>query len=175
MQKTFVCATLAGCAAALTLTSAAAGDSPAIPPDAVLTGQMATWQYLVGSWHCDVKIGAMQGEKATTAEGVIAYAVVLGNALHSHVTAKDYAADSYVGYVDAAKSFWMNTIDAFGNLGSETSVDGKLFTGSSQGGAGKIEIRDTLTRPAPATIRDVQEFKIGAAWQMASDSTCTRI
>jgi hypothetical protein len=135
---------------------------------------MSSMQYLVGSWNCDVKIAAMPGQPAASDHGIVTYSVSPGNALHSHVTAKDYAADYYSGYGDKSKTFWMNTIDGYGNLSGETSKDGKVFTGSSMAGNNKTQIRDTFTRPTPSTTRDLQEFQTGGAWHTASDSTCTR-
>jgi hypothetical protein len=143
--------------------------------DSSLTGDMAPMQFLVGSWDCGVKIAAMNGQPASTDHGTLTYSVVPGNALHSHVTANDYADDSYTGYVDKSKMFWMNTIDAYENLTGETSTDGKIFSGSTTGSDGKKEIRDTLSRPTSKTIRDLQEYQIDGAWHMATDAVCTRM
>jgi hypothetical protein len=90
------------------------------------------------------------------------------------VTATDYAADSYSSYVAKTSTYWMSTIDAYGNASTETSSDGKIFTGSSTGGGATTQIRDTFSRPATGTIRDLQEYQSSGAWHVLSDSTCTR-
>jgi hypothetical protein len=150
----------------------ASADTPS--GQTALTGNMAAMQFLVGSWDCTVKVAAMQGQPATTDHGVVAYTVVPGNAIHSHVAASDYASDNYSGYVDSSKSYWMSTIDAFGDVSSETSTDGKVFSGSSTGGGRTSQIRDTLSHPMSNTIRDVQEVQSNGTWQTATDASCTR-
>ena len=154
-------------ACALTLTSflpSIAGSS-AFAAEKALAGKMAAVQYLVGSWNCKVQISAMLGQPALTDEGVLTYSVVPGNALHSHVTAKDYAADYYGGFDDKKQTFWLNTIDAYANVSSETSSDGKVYSGPSMGSQGKMQIRDSFSRPAPNTIRDLQEYQSKGVWQ----------
>jgi hypothetical protein len=140
-----------------------------------LTGKMVTMQFLVGSWNCNVKIGASPGQPATTAHGIVAFSVAPGNTLHNHVTADEYGADTYTGFVEKSKSFWMNTVDVYGNLSDETSTDGKIFTGTTMGSTGKAPLRDTLTHPTTTTIRDYQEYQAKGAWHMGSDSVCTRM
>lgn len=175
MRTLFRGAWLAGAIGALSVLPAV-GDTPAPSvPGSVLTGKMASMQYLVGSWSCDVKVAASAAGPAGTDHGVVTYSVVPGNALHLHVTAADYAADSYSGYVEKSKTYWMSTVDAYGNASAETSADGKVFAGSSTGGGATMQIRDTFTRPASTTIRDLQEVQTKGAWQSATDSTCTRI
>ena len=158
--------------ALLTVTAAVGAPAPAAP--SALAGTMSSMQYLVGSWNCDVKVAASAAGPAGTDHGVVTYSVVPGNALHLHVTADDYAADSYSGYDEKTKTYWMSTIDAYGNASTETSADGKVFAGSSTGGGATTQIRDTFTRPASGTIRDLQEIQANGAWQTATDSTCTR-
>ena len=162
----------ASCAVALLIFLPAAADMPPMPT--ALTGNMSSMQFLIGTWSCTVKVAASQDQPATTDQGVVTYAVVPGNAIHSHVTASDYSSDYYSGYVDKAKIYWMNTIDAYGTVSSETSTDGKIFTGSSTGGGTKSKIRDTFTHPTPTTTRDVQEVESNGAWQTATDASCTR-
>lgn len=172
MRTFFRCAGLAGAIGALSVVPAA-GDTPApSAPDSVLTGKMASMQYLVGSWDCDVKVAASASGPAGIDHGVITYSVVPGNSLHSHVTAADYAADTYSGYSDKSKSFWLSYIDAYFNESGETSKDGKVFTGE---GLNTGRIRDTFSRPTPTTTRDLQESQTNGAWHTLSDSTCTRI
>src|ERR1700719_905293 len=84
-------------AASIYLIAMTAKPAPATAASS-LTGDMAPMQFLVGSWDCSVKIAAMNGQPASTDHGTITYSVVPGNALHSHVTANDYADDSYTGY-----------------------------------------------------------------------------
>jgi hypothetical protein len=175
MRNLFRCAGLAGAIGALSIVPVAA-DTPA--PDSqgsVLTGTMASMQFLVGSWNCDVKVAASASGPAGTDHGVVTYSVVPGNALHLHVAAADYAADSYSSYVEKTKTYWMSTIDAYGNASTETSTDGKIFAGSSTGSGATTQIRDTFSRPATGTIRDLQEFQTSGAWHSATDSTCKRI
>jgi hypothetical protein len=175
MRQLSLYAAFAFAMTALACLPAAADTAAAATSDTALTGTISSMQYLIGSWNCSVKIAASEGQPAATDHGVLTYSVVPGNALHSHVTANDYAADQYIGYVDKSKLFWMNTIDAYRNLAGETSTDDKVFTGSSTGSQGKIQIRDTFTRPTSNTVRDLQEFQSNGAWHMASDSTCTRM
>ena len=172
-MRTFIgCAGLALAIAALSIVPAA-GDTAGASASG-LSSQMASMQYLVGSWNCDVKVAASAQGPAGTDHGVVTYSVVPGNALHLHVTAADYAADTYYGYVEKTKTYWMSTIDAYGNASTESSTDGKTYTGSSTGGGTTTKIRDTFTHPAAGTIRDVQEFQTSGAWHSATDSTCTR-
>src|SRR4029077_5777751 len=168
--------TIVACALGSLAVVPAAADAPATSGSgAALTGKMASMQYLVGSWKCDVKLPASASGPAGTDHGVVTYSVVPGNALHAHVTAADYAADTYGGYVDKSNAFWLSTIDAYGTTSTESSADGKVFAGSSSGGGTTTQIRDKLSRPATDTIRDLQEFETNGAWNMASDSTCTRV
>ena len=173
MRQFSLCAAFVCSMAALALLPAAA-DTPAAASAMALTGKMSSMQFLIGSWNCNVKIAAMQGQPAATATGIVTYSVVPGNAMHSHVTAKEYASDYYSGYVDKSKIFWMNTIDAYGNSSNETSTDGKVYSGPGMGGGATMQIRDTFSRPTPNTTRDLQEVQTKGAWHMATDSTCTR-
>lgn len=163
----------AACAMAALIFLPAAADMP--PAPTTLTGNMSAMQFLIGSWNCTVTLAAMQGQPARIDHGTVTYSVVPGNALHSHVTANDYASDYYSGYVDEAKIYWINTIDAYGNVSSETSTDGKLFTGTSTGGGTKTKIRDTFKHPTADTSRDVQEAQSNGVWQTATDASCTRM
>jgi hypothetical protein len=151
----------------------AAADMP--PAQPALAGNMAAMQFLVGSWSCTVKIAAMHGQPAATYHGVVTYSVVPGNALHSQVTASDYASDNFSGYVEDAKLYWMNAIDAYGTVSNETSTDGKVFNGTSTGGGTKSTIRDTFSHPTSDTTRDVQEVQSNGEWQTATDAACKRI
>ena len=175
MRNLFRCTIVACALGSLAVVPGAADAPAAASPSTVLTGKMASMQYLVGSWNCDVKVPASASGPAGIDHGVVTYSVVPGNALHLHVTAEDYAADSYSGYVEKSNAYWMTTIDAYGTASTESSTDGKVFAGSSAGGGTSTQIRDTFTRPATNTIRDLQEFKTNGAWNMASDSTCTRV
>jgi hypothetical protein len=172
MKQTYLAAA-ASCAMALLALLPASADSP--PPQTALTGNMAAMQFLIGSWNCSVKVAAMQGQPAITDSGVVTYSVVPGNAIHSHVTASDYASDNYSGYDEKSTSFWMSTIDAFGDVGSETSTDGKVFSGSSTSAGTTSQIRDTFSHPTSTTIRDVQEVQSNGSWTTATDASCTRI
>ncbi|HKW44096.1 MAG TPA: hypothetical protein VJN22_00480 [Candidatus Eremiobacteraceae bacterium] len=174
-MRTFSLWAAAACALALTSLLPATAGSSAPASDTALAGKMAAMQYLLGSWNCKVQISAMMGQPAATAEGVLTYSAVPGNALHAHVTAKEYASDSYSGFDDKKQTFWLNTVDGYANVSSESSSDGKVFSGPSTGSQGKMQIRDTFSRPASNTIRDLQEYQSKGVWQTASDSTCTRI
>lgn len=175
MRKFSVYAAFSCAVAAFVLFAMVTGAVAPANAAGALTGKMTTMQFLVGSWNCNVKIGASPGQPATTDHGIVAFSVTPGNTLHNHVTASDYAADTYTGYTEKTKTFWMNTVDAYTNLSGETSTDGKIFTGTTMGGAGKSPLRDTLTHPTATTIRDYQEYQAKGVWHMASESLCTRI
>jgi hypothetical protein len=172
MRKTSFTAAVSSAMALLIFLPASADMPPAQP---ALAGGMAAMQFLVGSWSCTVKLAAMQGQPARTDHGTVTYSVVPGNALHAQVTAGDYASENFSGYVEDAKVYWTNTIDAYGTVSSETSKDGKVFTGTSTGGGTTSTIRDTITHPASDTTRDVQEVQSNGAWQTATDASCKRI
>jgi hypothetical protein len=172
MKKTSSIAAVS-CAMAMLIILPASADMP--PAQTALTGNMSSMQFLIGSWSCTVKIAASQDQPAITDHGVVTFSVVPGNAIHSHVTASDYASDYYSGYVDKAKIFWMNTIDAYGSVSSETSTDGKIFTGENSGAGTKSKIRDTFSHPTADTTRDLQEVQSNGAWKTATDASCTRI
>ncbi len=171
MRQTSFTAAVA-CAMAMLIFLPAAADMP--PPQSALTGNMSAMQFLIGTWSCTVKLAASQDQPARSEQGVVTYTMVPGNAIHSHVSASDYASDYYTGYVDEAKIYWINTIDAYGSVSSETSTDGKVFTGSNTGGGTTSKIRDTFTHPTPDTTRDLQEVESNGAWQTATDASCTR-
>lgn len=163
----------ASCALAVLIFLPASADTP--PPQTPLTGGMSSMRFLIGSWTCTVKVAAMHGQPATTEHGVVTYSVVPGNAMHSHVTTSDYASDNYSGYDDASKTYWINTIDAYGTMSSETSTDGTVFTGENTTAGVKSKIRDTFTHPAADSARDVQEVQSNGDWVTATDASCTRI
>ncbi|HEY5095481.1 MAG TPA: hypothetical protein VII69_10220 [Candidatus Eremiobacteraceae bacterium] len=175
MRKFSVYAACSCAVAAFVFFAMEAGTAERSEAASALTGKMATMQFLVGSWNCNVKIGASPGQPATTAHGIVAFSVAPGNTLHNHVTADEYGADTYTGFVEKSKTFWMNTVDVYSNLSGETSSDGKIFTGTTMGSTGKSPLRDTLTHPSATTIRDYQEYQAKGVWTMASDSVCTRL
>lgn len=170
-MRKFSVAAAFSCAVAAVAFFAPAMVVPANPAGA-LTGKMATMQFLVGSWNCNVKIVASPGQPSTTKHGIVAFSVSPGNTLHSHMTAEEYAADTYSGYTDKLKFFWLTQIDVYFDESGETSKDGKVFVGE---GLSTGRIRDTFSRPTPTTTRDLQESKTNGSWHMISDSLCTRI
>lgn len=131
--------------------------------------------YLIGSWNCAVALAAMMGEPTRTDHGVLTFAMTPQKTIHSHVTASDYAQDTYYGYDTDTKTHWMVSADVQGRIIWERSKDGVTFTGSSMLAGASTPTRDTYTHPNAKTIRDVTEIEIKGAWKKVVDATCTKM
>jgi hypothetical protein len=99
--------------------------APAIGSE-TLTGRMAVFESLLGApWTCSAQAATYSA----------AYTVAPGNTLHGHLYSKDGDEDEYVGFDAQRNVYWVDDADSNGATESQTSADGKTFTGSlSDGG-----------------------------------------
>ncbi|MGA8532706.1 MAG: hypothetical protein WB615_01210 [Candidatus Tumulicola sp.] len=153
--------------------AAFSGMAPARAADATLTGQMAPFSYLVGSWNCTTQVPAMNGQPAHSEPTTVTFEVVPGNAFHDHVASADYAGDDYFGYADKMKTYWSASADSTGAHGTATSPDGKTYTGTSAIGPMSMTVTSTYTRVSENNVT-FHEVISGAGQQATIDSSCTR-
>ena len=145
--------------------------------DSMMSGSAAIPKdhaFMLGTWNCAVQLSAMGGQPATTDHGVMTISVSPMMSLHSHVAAKDYMSDSYEGYTMKTKTHWLTTADTTGQVSSETSTDGKTFTGTTWQGGGATAIRDVQTKLSDTKIRDITSLKMNGTWSTLADATCTK-
>ena len=141
--------------------------------ESTLTGSMAPFSYLVGSWNCTTKLPAMMGQPARTEQATVTFEAVPGNAVHDHVTSADYAGDDYFGYNDKMKMYWSSSTDNSGAHGSATSADGKTYTGTSVMGPATMNVTSSYAKVSPTNIT-LHEVISGGGEQATVDSACTR-
>jgi hypothetical protein len=140
--------------------------------DSTLTGQMAPFSYLIGSWNCSTKLPAMMGQPARTEQATVTFEAVPGNAVHDHVASADYAGDDYFGYSDKMKMYWSASTDNSGAHGSATSPDGKTYTGTSMMGPATMNVTSSYSKVSPTNIT-LHEVISGGGQQATIDSSCT--
>ena len=147
---------------------------PARAADAVLTGEMAPFNGLLGGpWSCSTVMGAMDGQPAQTQAATLTFDVVGGNVLHDRVSAADYSDDDYFGYSPKMKMYWSVSADSLGNHGSAASTDGKTYTGTTYMGHATMSITSTYTMAGPGKSTVHEVISMGGQ-QQTIDSTCTR-
>ena len=145
--------------------------------DSMMSGSMGIPKdhaYLLGNWNCTVNLPAMMGHGAEVDHGAMTISVSPMMTLRSHVDAKDYMSDSYEGYDMKTKTHWLTTSDTTGQVTSETSVDGKTFTGTTWGDGAATPIRDVQTKLSDTKIRDITTLKMNGSWSMLADATCIK-
>jgi hypothetical protein len=131
-------------------------------------------QYLIGTWACSVKLGAMMGQPAQTVTSGMSIEMSPGMTVHSHVSSKGYYSDTYQGYDMKTKTHWLTTADVLGNAALETSKDGMVFNGTSWGISGTASIRDNYSKVSNTKIEDKTTLKLGGKWTQVADATCTK-
>ena len=152
-------------AAALLSPRGAAAGTSAIPADHSM---------YVGDWTCAVKLAAMEGMPSSTDTGAMTISMSPGQTMHSHVTAKDYMSDSYEGYNQSTKTFWISTADTIGDTTFETSTDHMVYTGTTWDHGRSNEARDTRSVLSGGRLRDITSLKMNGKWVQIADATCTK-
>jgi len=141
--------------------------------EAALTGQMASSNYLIGSWNCTTKLPAMMGQPAHTEQATVTFEVAPANVLHDHVVSAEYAGDDYFGYNDRTKTYWSASVDNSGTHGGATSADGLTYSGTSSMGPVIMNVTSTYTKVSANNIT-FHEVISGSTMQATIDSACTR-
>jgi hypothetical protein len=141
--------------------------------DSALTGEMAAFNYLMGSWNCSTQLPAMNGQPARTEPATVTFDAVPGNVVHDHVASADYAGDDYFGYNAKMKLYWSASADNAGAHGSATSPNGKTYTGTSAIGPMTMNLTSTYTQVSPGNVT-FHEVISGGGEQVTIDSSCTR-
>lgn len=131
-------------------------------------------QYMLGTWQCTVHLPAMQGHPASVDHGTMTVSVSPMMTLHAQVVAKDYMSDSYEGYDMKTKTHWETTGDTTGQVASESSKDGKVFTGTTWSSGTATPIRDVETKVSDTQWHDVTSLQMNGTWAVLADSMCTK-
>jgi hypothetical protein len=148
--------------------------APAKAADTALTGQMASFNYLLGApWTCTTQLPAMHGMPAHTEQGTVTFEVAPRNIIHDHVSGANYMGDDYFGYSSRMSNYWTASADNQASYGIQTSSDGRTFTGTTHMGMMAMDVTTTYTKPGANSISMTQVMSGGG--QSATISTsCTR-
>jgi hypothetical protein len=138
-----------------------------------LTGEMATFSYLMGTWNCSTQMPAMGSQPAHTEPTTVTFEVVPGNVFHDHVASAEYTGDDYFGYNAKMKMYWSTSADSIGAHGSATSSDGKAYAGTSAIGPMTMSVTNAYTQVSPSSIT-FHEVISGGGEQATIDSSCSR-
>ena len=165
ISATFVCsAFIAYCAA------------PALAQS--LTGDMATTQYLVGTWDCSVTEMQMTGgtrqENAT-----LTFAIVPGNALSQMINSPTFSSVGFIGFNTQTSQFFSNTVNSMGGISTQTATrPGSpvriVFTGTATQGGQSAPTRDTNDKISDTRIHGITEINVGGRWTKVADASCTK-
>ncbi len=148
--------------------------APAKAADAALTGQMASFNYLLGApWSCTTSVPAMQGMPAHTEDATVTFEVAPHNVFHDHISGAEYMADDYFGYSTRMNNYWTTSADNRAAHGFALSTDGKTYTGTNSMGTMTMNVATTYTQVGP-NKSTMHEIVSGNGEQMVFDSTCTR-
>jgi hypothetical protein len=128
---------------------AAGSIGSAAAQNAALTDKMAPFSYLLGSaWNCDVSVPAMMGQAAHREKTTVTFEVAPGNVMHVHIASPNMTGDQYFGYSTRQNMYWSTNANSMGQALTQTSSDGKTYTGSASMGPTSVTVRDTYTRVA---------------------------
>ncbi len=144
---------------------AAGAPGAAMAPN--LTGAMARWRPLIGTWTCAA--GTSGGFPVT-----LTILTAPGNTLQTWVRSPSVSAAGYFGYDDATKAWWSAYTDSLGARFFETSRDGETFTGTMESQQHSMTIRATTTRLSATKFHTLTEERSGAQWVKIADNTCTK-
>lgn len=144
-----------------------------------LTGKMTNLRYLIGTWSCATKVSAFGKMPAHTETGKTLYWIEPGNTIGNYYGAKGYSSSGYLGWMASKKLWWSNSADRFGGVAAETGknsiTNAQLLTGTLWSQGQSSPIRDTMTKNADTSFRDVVEVKTNGTWSVVADSACTKI
>lgn len=159
------------CAIALTL-FAAPGPARA---DSALTGQMASFSYLLGApWNCTSNVPAMGDMAAHTDHLTVAFDVAPHNTMHDHVTGDDYMGDDYYGYSTRMSNYWSTSADNEGGHGLSTSTDGKTYSGMMGMGGMRFQQTTTYTKVDDNHVTMHQTMTAEGQPATTIESACSR-
>ena len=142
-----------------------------------LTGEMASLQYLAGTWDCSVSAmmpnGSTQQQNAT-----LTMAVGNGNVLSQTITSPMFMLSGFFGYNPQLSKFYSNTVDNMGGISAQTAAHGTpghtVWTGTSGLGGQMMPSRDTDDKISDTQIHHVGEINMGGNWTKVVDATCTK-
>jgi len=143
-----------------------------------LTGEMASSQYLAGTWDCSVTAmmptGGSQQQSAT-----LTMAAATGNVLSQTITSPTFMLSGFFGYNTQLGKFYSNTIDNMGGFSTQTATRGgtpghTVWTGTSGQGGPTVPSRSTDDKISDTKIHHVGEVNLGGTWTKVVDATCTK-
>ncbi|MFZ0681476.1 MAG: hypothetical protein WAM84_01195 [Candidatus Cybelea sp.] len=148
--------------------------APATAADAMPTGEMAAFGYLLGApWACTSQVPAMHGMPAHTDQLTVTFDLAPHNVIHDHVAGADYMGDDYFGYSSRMSNYWTTSADNEASYGIATSTDGKAFTGTMHMGMMAMDVTTTYAKSGANAISMTQVVS-GGGQQATLSSSCTR-
>ena len=148
--------------------------APALPR--MLSGKMAPWQQVVGTWGCTLHFDAVGGRPAEVGSVGVSAVVAPGNVLHWHFRGSGYEADDFNGYSGTAKVWWEAGADTGGNATLMRSPDGIVFTQVSDSTSSiegdRSKSRVTYKLNPDNTFEQVEEQQDGSTWRRDSEMFC---
>ena len=160
------CAAAGTCLLGMTAASAAPSAPAGMAPN--LTGQMARWHFILGSWSC-----AVTSKPSAFNLGFFVTAAP-DNALQISVRSPKVEGAGFFGYDSVSKQWWSAYTDNTGARYYQTSRDGITFDGTMTTRQRVVELRSTTTKLTETKIRTVTEERIKNAWVKSGDNTCTK-
>jgi hypothetical protein len=143
-----------------------------------LVGKMSSWQQIVGSWVCEVRIKPMEGQPARTWITIAKGSVAPGNVFHMTEIAPELETDQYNGYSAAKKMWWETQADSFGYATVLQSLDNKLYTQISTPPSfedDRTEYRETYKFGANGRFYQATERRVNRSWVPYDESSCRRM
>lgn len=160
----------------LLLLAALAGfPPPAAAQAAPLTGEMASFTYLIGgAWSCATTVPATSATNAYTERATVTFELAPGNTIHEHGVSDRYAFDRYFGYDAGQRNYFSTNADNRGNFGFLSSSDGVRYTGREHVGANQEYPRTvSYTKVSDSQISDQDETDLGGM-TIRGNTVCTR-
>jgi hypothetical protein len=152
-------------------TIASAGADPS------LTGKMAWWQRVVGTWNCTLRLFPVAGQPAGTGPASLVALASAANTIHMYSVAYENQGDAYIGYSDKERRWWEADADNTGDATLITSRDNVVYTQVSDA-TSSVDKDTDVFRVSYAFRNGVfsqrQELEKNNAWILASVETCHR-
>jgi hypothetical protein len=142
-----------------------------------LSGRMAIWQRIVGTWTCELRANASNSQPEIQEQVAVQVSVAAGNVLHWHFVAADFEADDFQGYSEKKRVWWENDINTIGHASLMQSTDNVLYTQISDSNfldGDQTKYRVTYRLNQDGTFTQTEEQRLHGAWEPNNTVHCRR-
>ncbi len=140
-----------------------------------LTDEMASFQYLIGTWDCAYTLIIPGGTRQENGTATFGYAPP--NSLAVRIALRDVDQAAYIHFEPRTNKYAMSVTDSLGDIVLETadrSTPGHLVFIASGGSPPSELLRNTNDKISATQFHALSETKSGDTWTKTSEATCTK-